>query len=157
MLGKEIEKKFLVRSTEFKNQAVRKYDIKQAYLCLGPDVIVRVRLRDNQGFLTVKSLADKNNLSVRNEWEKEISLQEAEDLFSFSTGKIIEKTRYIVPWQDIVIEVDEFKSPRPGLIIAEIEFPDEKSADYQRELPGWFGEEVTNDPQYLNVNLAKNG
>ena len=123
----ETEKKFLVKDDKYKAQAVKSYRIRQGYLAHDSGRTVRVRIRDNQGFLTIKgpSLIPGS----RPEWEKEISLQEAEDLFVLCKPGSVDKTRWIVPAEmpgqaghdGRYFEVDEFHGENDGLVMAEIE------------------------------------
>ncbi len=156
MIPREIERKFLVTSDVFKDLATGKKHIRQAYLDFGPDPVVRVRQRDDKFFLTVKTPAGKGHL-IRNEWEKEIDRRDAEILFGMAKGHVIEKIRYEIPLDDLVIEVDEFISPRKGLKLAEIEFKDAENALATDNLPAWVGKEVTDDVRYLNAYMAQHG
>ena len=164
----ETEKKFLVLDDGFKAQAVKSYRIRQGYLAHDSGRTVRVRIRDNQGFLTIKgpSLIPGS----RPEWEKEISLQEAEDLFALCKPGSVDKTRWIVPAgyaggstgsptvmadpdrPSRFFEVDEFHGENGGLVMAEIELG---SPDEPFERPSWLGEEVTDDKRYYNGYLAE--
>jgi CYTH domain-containing protein len=90
----------------------------------------------------------------RFEWEKELSQKEAEELFSMAQGHIIEKIRYIVPWEGKIFEVDEFIRPRQGLVLAEVELEDENE---KIPLPGWIGREVTGKKEFYNAYMAQNG
>jgi len=150
---KEIERKFLVVSDDWRHAATKKSRIKQGYLVFGPPLTVRVRLRDDEGFLTIKDKSNDGGLS-RNEWEKKLEKKEAERLFEWVKGQIVEKIRYEIPWQGYLIEVDEFLSPRKGLVLAEIEL---NHPDDEVKLPPWLGEEVTGKPEYYNSYMAKNG
>ncbi len=154
----EIERKFLVISDDFKKQAVKETPIKQAYLSAEENLVVRVRIQNNKAFLTIKNKSQDSGLS-RQEWEMEIPVEKARELFeNFVSGHIIEKKRYIVPFNDLIIEVDEFIQPRRGLKLAEIEFKDLKQARLENlNLPGWIGEEVTGKREYYNAFMAKNG
>ncbi len=151
-MAKEIERKFLVNG-DFKPGAVRKMSITQAYLCSEPGRTVRVRIRDDKAFLTIKGKSSASGAS-RFEWEKEIPVKEAKDLLKLCEPGIIEKTRYIVPEAGgLQFEVDEFYGTNAGLLLAEIELPAE---DHPFTKPGWLGKEVTGDPRYYNSSL-KNG
>ena len=150
-MAQEIEKKFLVRG-DFKAEACAATDIVQGYLSHGPSV--RVRVRGDQGYLTIKGPVSPTGLS-RFEWEKEITKDEALALLQLAKPGRIEKTRYIVKNTDGVHswEVDEFHGDNEGLIVAEIEL---RTEDDVFDKPAWIGEEVTGDPKYFNSMLMKN-
>lgn len=150
-MGQEIERKYLITG-EFKSKAIKSLQIKQGYLSSIPERTVRVRIQDNQGFLTIKGSNKKNSIS-RFEWEKEITKEEANELIQLCEVGIIDKIRYIVPFGDKIIEVDEFYGENKGLILAEIELDDENE---NIEIPNWLGKEVTADPRYYNSMLMKN-
>ena len=148
----EIERKFLVGG-EFKELSFKSYRIIQGYLSTESGRTVRVRLRDGQGFLTIKGAANKGGFS-RFEWEKEITAEEAGDLLNLCAGRVIDKTRFLVKGPDgHVFEVDEFHGDNEGLVIAEIELKSEEE-DFIR--PDWLGEEVTGDRRYYNSMLLNN-
>lgn len=150
-MGQEIERKYLITG-EFKSKAIKSLQIKQGYLSSIPERTVRVRIQDNQGFLTIKGSNKKNSIS-RFEWEKEITKEEANELIQLCEVGIIDKIRYIIPFGDKIIEVDEFYGENEGLILAEIELDDENE---NIEIPNWLGKEVTDDPRYYNSMLMKN-
>ena len=116
----EIERKFLVNSNHYRKQASRKSVIIQGYLNSDPQRTVRVRLKDQIGYITVKGKSSDSGLS-RFEWEKEISKQEAETLLELCEKTIVSKTRFEVSLADHLFEVDEFAGPNEGLVIAEVE------------------------------------
>ena len=145
----EIERKFLVRGTDFKSRAHKSYRIKQGYICSGGGRTVRVRIRDNQGFLTIKGPSLDGGLS-RYEFEKEITLDEAEQLFRLCEPGVIDKTRYLVSSGKHTFEVDEFYGDNEGLVIAEVEL---SSPDESYEKPDFIGDEVTGDRRYYNSPL----
>ena len=148
----EIERKFLVEG-DFKDGAFKSYRIIQGYLSTERGRTVRVRLRDGQGFLTIKGPSNKNGFT-RFEWEKEIPADEAEDLLKLCSGNVIDKTRYLIKGPDgHVFEVDEFHGDNEGLVVAEIEL---KSEDEDFLRPDWLGEEVTGDRRYYNSMLLNN-
>lgn len=149
-MAQEIERKFLV-SGEFKSLAKKALTIKQGYLCANAGRTVRVRVRDEQGFLTIKGRSDSAGLS-RFEWEKEISAQDAESLLLLCEPGIVDKTRYLVDFAGHAFEVDEFHGENQGLVMAELELVSEDEP-YQR--PEWLGEEVTGDRRYYNAYLSK--
>lgn len=147
----EIERKFLVVSNEFINQAFRKKRIVQAYLNSNPERTVRVRIKGTQGFITVKGKSNASG-TTRVEWEKEISLEEAETLLNLCEKGIIDKIRYEIQSGNHVIEVDVFSGENEGLIIAEIEL----NSEYESfEKPAWLGDEVTSDERFYNSHLIK--
>lgn len=149
-MSKEIERKFLVRG-DFKSQAFRSERITQGYLSSVPERTVRVRIKGNEGFITIKGLSNASGLT-RYEWEKEIPVDEARELLQLSEPGMIDKTRYLVQVGKHVIEVDEFLGENEGLILAEIEL---QSEDEPFEKPEWLGKEVTGDPRYYNAMLSK--
>ena len=146
----EIERKFLVKTDEFKNLAVSSATIKQAYLSKDPYRTVRVRIKDKQAFLTIKGISSTSGMS-RFEWEKELTLEEGEMLLQLALPKVIVKTRYIVPQGALSFEVDVFEGDHQGLILAEIELTSESTSIV---LPSWIGKEVTGDQRYYNCYLS---
>ncbi len=147
----EIERKFLVNSEAFKQEAQNKYRIVQGFLNTHPERTVRVRIKGDQAFLTVKGIGNSSGTS-RFEWEKEISVTDAELLMELCEEGIIEKVRYEIQSGTHVIEVDEFFGKNKGLIIAEIELKEENESFL---VPKWFGKEVTGDSKYYNSQLSK--
>jgi adenylate cyclase len=151
-MAQEIERKFLVKG-DFRPFAMGSSRIVQGYLSSVPERTVRVRIRDDKGYLTVKGAGNKTGAS-RFEWEKEIPVSDAEELLKICEPGIIDKVRYIVPAADeLVFEVDEFHGDNEGLLLAEIELPAE---DHPFKKPGWLGEEVTGDKRYYNSMLKNN-
>ena len=148
----EIERKFLVNSDAFKNEAFTQNRISQGYLSSVPGRTVRVRIKGNKGFLTIKGASNESGLS-RFEWEKEIPVDEATALLQLCEEGVIDKTRFEVKMGNHVFEIDEFYGENEGLIIAEIELNSETEAF---EKPNWLGKEVTNDIRYYNSYLSKN-
>lgn len=151
MIHKEIERKFLVKG-EYKQYASSSTRITQAYLCTDPERTIRVRIYGDKGFLTIKGLSSTDGLS-RFEWEKEISLSEAENLLKICKPGTIDKTRYLVPVGKHTFEVDEFYGDNEGLTIAELEL---QSEDEEFARPSWLGDEVTGDSRYYNSSLINN-
>ena len=147
----EIERKFLVNSNRYREQASSKSVIIQGYLNSDPLRTVRVRLRDQIGFLTVKGKSCDSGLS-RFEWEKEISLVEAKALLQLCEKSVVSKTRFEVSIGEHLFEVDEFSGPNEGLVIAEIELSSENE---EFSNPDWLGREVTGEKKYYNSNLSK--
>lgn len=148
----EIERKFLVRSESFKKEAFAQNRIAQGYLSSVPERTVRVRIKENKGFLTIKGASNETGLS-RFEWEKEIPIEEAAALLKLCEKGVIDKTRFEVKKGNHIFEVDEFHVENQGLIIAEVEL---KSENETFEKPIWLGKEVTNDCRYYNSYLSKN-
>ena len=146
----EIERKFLVTSQDFKKEAFKNFKIEQGFLNSHKDRTVRVRLNDNQGFITVKGLSSDNGLS-RFEWEKEISKEDAKALLKLCEPGRIEKTRYEVEFNQHIFEVDVFHGENEGLIIAEVEL---KKENEKFNKPYWIGEEVTGNIKYYNSQLS---
>jgi adenylate cyclase len=152
MSNKEIERKFLVKG-DYKNHVSKETKIVQGFLSTVPERTVRVRIKGDQGFLTVKGIGNKSGAS-RYEWEKEISLDDAKNLMAICEPGVIDKTRFIVKADgDLVFEVDEFYGENDGLTVAEIELPSEDTAFSK---PAWLGEEVTGQVKYYNSMLMKN-
>ena len=154
MSGLEIERKFLVKpGCDFKAQAYAHDRIKQGYICSGRGRTVRVRLRGGRGYLTIKGPSADGGLS-RYEFEKEITQEEAEQLFGLCEPGIIDKTRYLVRGSDgHTFEVDEFYGENEGLVMAEVEL---QSADEPFDKPDFIGEEVTGDRRFYNSHLRQN-
>ena len=148
----EIERKFLVTSEAFKKEAFAQNRIAQGYLSSVPERTVRVRIKGDKGFLTIKGASNETGLS-RFEWEKEIPVDEATALLKLCEKGIIDKTRFEVKIGNHIFEVDEFYGENKGLIIAEVEL---KSETETFEKPVWLGKEVTNDIRYYNSYLSKN-
>lgn len=151
MSGFEIERKFLVRGDDYKRQAYSHSHIKQGYICSGHGRTVRVRQRDDHGFLTIKGPSENGGLS-RYEFEKEITLDEAEHLFKLCVPGIIDKTRWLVKSGNHVFEVDEFHGDNNGLVMAEVELNFENEP---YEKPDFIGEEVTGNRLYYNSYLRQ--
>ncbi|MFD1294861.1 CYTH domain-containing protein [Lutibacter holmesii] len=150
-MGQEIERKFLVK-VDFKSKATQHFHISQGFLSTVPERTVRVRLKDETGFITVKGIGNASG-TTRFEWEKEISKEEAIQLLAICEPTIIEKNRYIIPTNNnLFFEVDEFLGDNKGLLIAEIELPKENTFF---EKPNWLGDEVTGQSKYYNSALSK--
>jgi adenylate cyclase len=147
----EIERKFLVTSLDFKNECFAKTTIAQGYLNSNPNRTVRVRIKGEKGYLTIKGIGNESGLS-RFEWEKEIPVEEAKALLNLCEKGAIDKTRYEVKSGNHTVEVDEFYGENEGLIIAEIELQNENEAILK---PDWLGKEVTGDERYYNSFLSK--
>ena len=157
----EIERKYLVTSDCYKELAVARYHIRQGYISREKTGTVRVRITDDKAYLTIKGKPAAGHFA-RYEWEKEIDVQEAEELMKLCQGTVIDKTRWIVPAETVdnlqltidnlqlIWEVDEFHGKHEGLVIAEIELECEEQSF---EIPDFIGDEVTHDPRYYNANM----
>src|SRR5262245_28226273 len=146
----EIERKFLLANDDWRHLATGKSSIRQAYLGSDTKASIRVRIRDTAtATLTIKSRpTDLRRLEL----EYKVPVLEAEALMGLRQGAVIEKVRHIVPWGDLVWEIDTFMGDNAGLIIAEIELRHEQQ---RFELPDWIGAEVTGQPQYYNSSLVR--
>ena len=150
-MAQEIERKYLVKSEDFKALASRSVRIIQGYLSSVPERTVRVRIKGDKGFLTIKGIGNESGAS-RYEWENEIPVPEAEELLKICEPGVIDKTRYLVDYANHIFEVDEFYQSNQGLIVAEVELTDEAETVSK---PEWLGEEVTGDARYYNSMLMK--
>lgn len=146
----EIERKFLVTNSDFIALATAKNRIVQGYLNSDPERTVRIRIKGNKGYLTIKGKGNESGTS-RLEWETEIPLIDAEQLLSLCEKGVIDKIRYEIPVENHIYEVDVFSGENNGLIIAEIELQDETETFSK---PNWLGEEVTGDKKYYNAYLS---
>lgn len=149
-MSTEIERKFLVRGMEFISEAAGSTDIVQGYLSSVPGRTVRVRIRGNQGFITIKGKAGESGID-RFEWEKEISVEEARELLELCEPFPVEKTRHLVHYRGHLFEVDVFHGDNDGLVMAEVEL---NAVDEPFDRPPWLGEEVSLDPRYYNAFLS---
>jgi len=147
----EIEKKFKVKNTTFLKDIKTKSKIVQGYLSSNPDRTVRIRIKNNKGFITIKGRSNDSG-TTRFEWEKEIDFHEAEQLLHLCEDFIIEKTRYEVIFQNQLFEIDIFEGKNDGLIMAEIEL---ESENQNLILPDWLGDEVTGDARFYNAYLSR--
>ncbi|MBR5990164.1 adenylate cyclase [Prevotella aff. ruminicola Tc2-24] len=150
-MAQEIERKFLVKG-DFKSEVFKSTRITQGYLSSVPERTVRVRVKGEKGFITIKGIGNESGAS-RYEWEKEIPVEEVRELLKICEPGVIDKTRYLVKNGEFTFEVDEFYGDNEGLTVAEIELPDEQ-AEFNR--PAWLGEEVTGDVRFYNSMLMKN-
>lgn len=148
----EIERKFLIKDDSFKADVVKELRITQGYLSSVAERTVRVRIKGEQGFLTIKGISNDSGTS-RFEWEKEIPVTEAQTLLTLCEPGVIDKTRYLVPCGEHTYEVDEFYGENLGLTVAEVELSHE---DESFEKPSWLAQEVTGDSRYYNSVLMKN-
>lgn len=147
----EIERKFLVKSMDFVDRAVSKTKIMQGFLNTHPDRTVRVRIKGENGFLTVKGRSNDAG-TTRFEWETEITVEDARKLLLLCEKGVIGKTRYLVPFDGHNFEVDVFEGENEGLVLAEIELGNENETF---NTPDWLDSEVTGDIRYYNSQLSK--
>jgi adenylate cyclase len=146
----EIERKFLVEG-DYKQYACAREEVVQGYLSSVEDRTVRVRIKGEKAYLTIKGKSDEPGIS-RFEWEKEISVEDARDLLKLCEPGIIGKVRHYIKSGKYTFEVDEFHGENEGLVMAEIELSAEND---EFEKPGWLGQEVTGDHRYYNSFLSK--
>lgn len=149
-MANEIERKFLVKG-DFKPFVSKETRIVQGYLSSVPERTVRVRIKGDKGFLTVKGIGNDSGAS-RYEWEKEVPLSETEELLKLCEPGVIDKVRFLVKAGVHTYEVDQFHGENEGLTVAEIELSSETESF---EKPSWLGEEVTGDKKYYNSMLMK--
>ncbi len=150
-MADEIERKFLVKEGVEVETLGKTIRIKQGYLSSVKERTVRVRIKGDKGFLTIKGIGNESG-ATRYEFEKEISVSDVEDLLKICEPGIIDKTRTNVPMGNHVFEVDRFFGDNEGLTVAEIELSTE---DEVFEKPDWLGEEVTGHVKYYNSMLIK--
>ncbi len=148
----EIERKFLVLNDNYKQEAFAQTRISQGYLNSHPERTVRVRIKGDKGYLTIKGMGNESG-TTRMEWETEISVTEAQELLALCEEGVIDKTRYEVKADRHTFEVDEFFGDNEGLVIAEVELEDENEVFAK---PAWLGQEVTGDERYYNAYLSRN-
>lgn len=152
-MAQEIERKFLVKNDDFKKTAAKHTRIVQGYLSSVPERTVRIRIKGDKGYITVKGIGNDSGAS-RFEWEMEIPVADVENLLKIAEPGVIDKTRYLVPAANgkHTFEVDEFYGQNEGLTVAEIELASE---DDTFGIPEWLGQEVTGDTKYYNSMLMK--
>lgn len=148
----EIERKFLVTADSYKSESVRQTRITQGYLSNDPNRTVRVRIKGDKGFLTIKGASNKSG-TTRVEIEEQIDLKKAETLLDLCLPGIIDKTRYEVHLGQHIWEVDQFYGLNKGLVLAEIELSSEDEIFIK---PDWIGKEMTGDLRYYNSQLSIN-
>ena len=148
----EIERKFLVALDVYKDEAFKKTRIIQGFLNTHKERTVRVRLKGDKGFLTVKGQSSNDGLT-RFEWETEINGTDAENLLNLCESGVIDKIRYEVAVKNHIFEIDEFFGDNKGLVIAEVELNSENEIF---EKPDWLGKEVTGNIKYYNSQLSRN-
>ena len=148
-MKKEIERKFLIKG-DFMPYVTSSTRIEQGYVAKSNELTLRIRTRDEKGYLTIKGRSNEKGMS-RSEWEYEIPYAEARELLSYSRGTIA-KRRYLVPAGEHTFEVDCFEGANLGLVVAEVELGSEEES-FMR--PQWLGREVTGDKRYYNSQLLK--
>ncbi len=146
----EIEKKFLVTG-DFMKESAKATRITQGYLSSVPERTVRVRIKGDKGYITIKGIGSASGAS-RFEWEKEIPVAEVEQLLAICEPGVIDKTRHLVSSGKHTFEVDVFHGDNDGLVLAEVELSSEDEAFVK---PAWLGQEVTGDARYYNSMLMK--
>ena len=151
-MAQEIERKFLVLDDSFKHEAYSKSHIQQGYICSERGRTVRVRIRDERAYLTIKGPSMNGGLS-RYEFEREIPLDDGRQMMQLCESGIIDKTRWLVKSGNHTFEVDEFHGENAGLVVAEVELHHE---DELFEKPHFIGKEVTGDRRYYNSQLRAN-
>ena len=151
-MAQEIERKFLVTS-DYKSEAYASVRITQGYLSRVPERVVRIRIKGDNGFITIKGTTNDSGLS-RFEWEKELPIADAQSLLKLAEPGTIDKTRHLIKNTDgkHIWEVDEFHGDNEGLIMAEIELESESDLF---DKPSWLGKEVTGDKRYYNAFLSE--
>ena len=150
-MANEIERKFLVNG-EFRHFSTAETRIVQGYLSSVPERTVRIRIKGDKGFITIKGIGNESG-ATRYEWEREIPVSDAKELLSLCEPGVIDKTRFFVKHGEHTFEVDEFYGENEGLTVAEIELDSE---DEEFDRPVWLGAEVTGDKKYYNSMLMKN-
>jgi adenylate cyclase len=149
-MGLEIERKFLIKDSSWKEEAQEGISISQGYLNSTAERTVRVRIHGDLGVLTIKG---KNQNLTRKEFEYEIPLEEALELLNLCEKPLIEKTRHLLSVNHKTWEIDVFKGENLGLIVAEIELESEEESF---DIPSWLGEDVSSESRYYNASLIKN-
>ncbi|MEN6324099.1 MAG: CYTH domain-containing protein [Proteiniphilum sp.] len=148
-MGYEIERKFLVRG-DYKADAYKNMIIRQGYLSLSGISVIRIRIKGEKAFVTIKSALVEGKIK-RHEWEYEIPTEDAEEMLQLCEDGLIEKKRYLVKVGKHTFEVDEFFGKNQGLLLAEVEL---ESEDEPYEVPEWLGPEVTGNVRYYNSYLS---
>jgi len=151
-MGKEVERKFLVSSTAWRELVETDIRIRQFYLAAAPGRTVRIRISD--GVSARLTLKFGSRARERDEFEYPIPLAEAEEMLAFAIGRVIEKTRHHVRHRGYLYEVDVFGGPLTGLVVAELETPEDVPDEM---LPDWLGREVTGEQKFYNASLALGG
>ncbi len=149
-MATEIERKFLLKNSSWKELADEGTQYTQGYLVGSKHASVRVRIQGKRAFLNIKSATID---ITRQEFEYEIPLDEATEMLETLCEKpLIDKVRYLIKNENHVWEIDVFSGDNDGLIVAEIELKD-KDENFTK--PDWLGEEVSDDERYYNVCLVK--
>lgn len=147
----EIERKYLVLDSSYKHEAYSSSHIRQGYICSERGRSVRIRIRDEHAYLTIKGPSLDGGLS-RYEFEQQIPFDDAQKLMSLCEPGIIDKTRWLVRSGEHIFEVDEFHADNDGLVVAEVELNDPTETPL---LPHFIGQEVTGDRRYYNSQLRR--
>ena len=147
----EIERKFIVTG-EWKHLATSKTHIEQGYFETAPGRTVRIRIRDDKAYLTIKGPSNEEGLA-RYEFETEVPMEDGKKMLELCRPGRIDKDRWLVPDGKHTVEVDEFHGDNEGLVMAEVEL---QSPDEPYEKPDFIGEEVTGDRRYYNSSLRMN-
>lgn len=151
-MAKEVERKFLVEGTAWRERVYATSSLEQFYVAAAPDRSIRIRIADGStAMLTLKF--GGHGLS-RDEFEYPVPLAEAHEMRAFALGKVIAKTRHKIDVAGYLYEVDVFEGELAGLVIAELETPDDVA---DARLPAWLGREITGEPAYYNAMLALRG
>lgn len=148
----EIERKFLVKNETYKSESIKKQLITQGYLSSDPKRSVRIRICEQNAYITIKGQTSESGAS-RYEWEKEINIEDAKQLMLLCREGVVTKIRHLIPFKNHTFEVDEFLKDNSGLVIAEVELSNENE-DFER--PRWLGKEVTGIKKYYNSQLSQN-
>ena len=150
-MSQEVERKFLLKNDSYRSVVIEEFRIVQGYLSSVPERAVRIRIRGDRGFLTVKGIGSESGAS-RFEWEIEIPLEDAQDLLEICEPGVIDKTRHLVNYAGRTFEIDEFHGDNSGLVLAEVEL-DSEGQSFKK--PAWLGREITGDDRYYNAQLIK--
>jgi len=145
----EIERRFRVSSEAWRESVARSARITQGYLAITEYAVIRVRVRDTDGYVTIKS---RDGGLAREEYEYPVPLEDARSLLNLCGAKILEKVRHEVTYAGYLWEIDEYFEPFEGLIIAEVEL---QSEDEDPARPPWIGEDITHDGNFSNAALAQ--
>lgn len=150
-MGLEIERKFLVKGNDYRNEAYKYYDMVQGYIAHENGRSVRIRITNTESLITIKGPTDAKGMS-RYEWNHTIDKRDAVELMELCQGSKIEKRRYLIHSGPHVFEIDEFHGENEGLVIAEVELTSENEV-FQK--PDFIGDEVTGDKRYYNAHLTR--
>lgn len=147
----EIEHKYLVKNDLYRNMSESHSEISQGYLSRDKNRTIRVRIKNDKAFITIKGITEDDR---RQEFEYQVPVNDARQLLDLCLPHVISKTRYFVPYEGYLWEVDEFHGDIQGLVIAEIELT---TSHHDYALPPFVSQEVTQDPRYYNSNLSEKG